>query len=255
MNVGGIAASVLLHAGLFTVITRTHAPVPVHQKTVISITERKKEPEQKKPDPKPAVDTPAIVEPVKAPEPPKPKPQPKATPAPKSEPAPEGDGNAAPPASGAPALDLGNMTFTNDSGNGVAISPDSLGRDPNAEPAQPKPKAKPRAAEKSDPDKLKPKGDGADCSEELVKPKAVSKVPIDYPAAAREQGIEGQLVLRVHVGADGKVGEVEVVKSAGALIDEPAIASLKSWTFEPATKCGKPVESTYTVSRRFELGT
>jgi periplasmic protein TonB len=255
MNVGGIAASVLLHVGLFTVITRAHAPIPVHKKTVISITEKKKPPEQKKPDPKPAAEA-AFVEPVKTVEPPKPKPQPKANPAPKAEPAPEGDGNAPPPGSGAPALDLGNMTFTNDSGNGVAVSPDSLGRDPNAEAAQPKPKAKPRAAEKVDPDKLKRNGGGADdCTEELVKPKAVSKLPIDYPAAAREQGIEGQLVLRAHVGADGKVGEVEVVTSAGALIDEPAIASLKSWTFEPATKCGKPVESTYTVSRRFELGT
>lgn len=255
MNAGGIVASVLLHAGLFTVITRAQEPVPVHQKTVISITEKKKEPEQKKPDPKPAVESQDIVEPVKAPEPPKPKPKAKANPTPKAEPAPEGDSNAPPP-SGAAPLDLGNMTFTNDSGNGVGVSPDSLGRDPNAEAAQPKPKAKPRAAEKSDPDKLKPKGDGADnCSEDLVKPKAINKVPIDYPAAAREQGLEGQLVLRVHVGKDGKVGEVEVVKSAGALIDEPAIASLKSWTFEPATKCGKPVESTYTISRRFELGT
>jgi protein TonB len=255
MNVGGIAASVLLHVGLFAVVTQAHQPVAVHQKTVISISEKKKEPEQKKPDPKPATEA-VVAEPVKTLEPPpKPKPQPKAK-APKAEPAPEGDGNAAPPPSGAPALDLGNMTFTNDGGNGVAVSPDSLGRDPNAEAAQPKPKARPRAAEKSDPDKLKPKGDGADaCAEELVKPKAINKLPIDYPTAAREQGLEGQLVLRAHVGADGKVGEVEVVKSAGPLIDEPAIASLKNWTFEPATKCGKPVESTYTVSRRFELGT
>lgn len=237
MNAGGIVASVLVHVGLFSVITRTEAPLTPKVKTAIRVVETKPEPPPEPPPPPPP--------PPKAePEPPKPKPKPKAAPA--AEPSTD-----APPPAKAP-LDLGNMSFTNDSGSGPSLPTENLGRDPNEPPA---PKPKPRAVEKVKDDKPKPRNEPAACAEELVKATATNKVPIEYPAAAREQGIEGQLVLRAQIGADGKVGTVEIVRSAGALIDEPAVAALKRWTFTPATRCGKPTESTFTIARRFEIGT
>lgn len=247
MNAGGIVTSVLLHVGLFVVMTSAEAPPPPPQKTAIRIVEQKPQPVEQAPEPAPAIEAPQPEpKPEPLPPPPTPKPEPP-KPKPKAKPAPEPT-NDAPAPSNAPPLDLGNMTFTNEGGSGPAISPDSVGRDPE----QPKPK--PRPAEKRN-DTPKPKPAAEACTEELVKPKALTKVPIDYPAAAREQGLEGQLVLRARIGADGSVLAVEVVKSIGPLIDEPAIAALKSWTFQPATKCGKPTEATFTIARRFELGT
>jgi len=245
VKLGGIAASVLVHVGLFVVVTRTEAPLPpTREKTAIRVIEPKPKPVEKTPEPKPALQATPVPEPAPPP-PPKPEaPKPKHQPAPA--PAPSND---APPPSNAPPLDLGNMAFTNDSGSGPSVSPESLGRDPN------EPKPKPRPVDTSNADKPKPKNEPAACTEELVKATAIDKVPIEYPAAAREQGIEGQLVLRAHIGADGKVGEVEIVRSAGPLIDEPAVAALKRWTFTPATKCGKATESTFTIARRFEIGT
>lgn len=240
MNLGGISASVLLHVGLFAAISRPEPPAPPKVKTAIRVVESKPKPVEKTPEPEPAVETARVPEPVRPP-PPKSKPDiPK--PKPKSEPSTDAPSKA-------PPLDLGAMKFTNDSGNGPSVSPESLGRDPN------EPKPKPRPVDKAEPEKPKPKAEPAGCTEELVKATAISKVPIEYPAAAREQGLEGQLVLRARIDADGNVQSVEVVRSAGALIDEPAVAALKKWTFTPATRCGKAIEGSFTIARRFELGT
>ncbi|MBA3393172.1 MAG: energy transducer TonB [Deltaproteobacteria bacterium] len=236
--------------GLFAVVTRAEAPLAPKVKTAIRMVETKPEPPpvDKLPDPPPAIEATPVPE-TAAPPPPKPEP---AKPKPKKEPAPEPTTDATPtPTTNAPPLDLGSMTFTNDSGSGPAVSPESLGRDPTKPPPPPKP----RAVDKPVDATPKPKKEPTACAEELVKATAINKEPIEYPAAAREQGIEGQLVLRAHIGVDGKVGLVEVVRSAGALIDEPAVAALKRWTFTPATKCGKPTESTFTIARRFEIGT
>jgi protein TonB len=228
---------VLVHVGLFVAITRSEAPLP-SKKTAIRIVDNKPKPVDKTPELKPAHAV-AAPEPPPPPEPVKPKPKPKSEPAAKPS-----DG---PPPSAAPPLDLSSMPFTNDNGSGPSVSPDSVGRDPN------EPKPTPRPVDKTvDP---KAKAEPAACTEELVKATATTKVAIDYPAAAREQGLEGQLVLRAHIAADGTVGEVEVVRSVGPLIDEPAVAALKKWTFAPATKCGKAIESTFTIARRFEIGT
>lgn len=244
MNLAGIAASVVLHVGLFAAISHPEPPAPPKVKTAIRVVEAKPEPVEKTPEPAPA----PPVEVARAPDP-APPPPPKAKPEPpKPKPKSEPSNDVAPP-SKAPPLDLGAMKFTNDSGSGPSVSPESLGRDPS------EPKPKPRPVDKTEPEKPKPKNEPAACTEELVKAAAINKVPIEYPTAAREQGLEGQLVLRAHIGADGTVREVDVVRSAGALIDEPAVAALKKWTFAPATKCGKATEGTFTISRRFELGT
>jgi protein TonB len=60
--------------------------------------------------------------------------------------------------------------------------------------------------------------------------------------------------LRLTVGVDGSVGEVAVLQSVEPALDGAAIVAVKSWRFRPALRCGRPVESSYTVARRFELG-
>jgi protein TonB len=91
------------------------------------------------------------------------------------------------------------------------------------------------------------------CSEKLSKAKPKSKTPIRYPEGARAQGVEGRVLLRAHVDAEGRVTRVEVLKSPGPLLDEEVQAALKQWTFEPASRCGKPVATTFKLDRRFEL--
>ena len=93
------------------------------------------------------------------------------------------------------------------------------------------------------------------CTEEPSKPEPVVKTEIEYTAAARAEGIEGKLKLRVVVGADGSVTSVDVLSSVSPELDAAAVAAVKHWRFKPATACGKAIAGgTYVLARRFELG-
>ncbi len=53
-----------------------------------------------------------------------------------------------------------------------------------------------------------------------------------YPAAARSRGQEGRVVLDVAIGTDGRPTGVTVASSSGAaLLDEAAVATVKTWRF------------------------
>ncbi len=71
-------------------------------------------------------------------------------------------------------------------------------------------------------------------------PKLKASAKLIYPEAARKMGIEGQVVLLIHIGKDGKVNETKIVKSIPEL-DDAAIATVKKVKFKPAEYKGKPV--------------
>ena len=99
-----------------------------------------------------------------------------------------------------------------------------------------------------------PPPDGT-CAEPASKPKPASRPrDIEYLDDARAREIEGRLVLAVTVAADGTVSAVEVKAPVDPALDAAAVEAVKSWRFEPARRCGKPVEGTFTLARRFVLG-
>ncbi|MFL1527169.1 energy transducer TonB [Pseudomonas sp. O230] len=57
----------------------------------------------------------------------------------------------------------------------------------------------------------------------------------DYPSQAVRRGWEGTVLLRVHVLANGKPGEIQIQKGSGRdSLDEAAINAVKRWSFVPA---------------------
>ena len=75
-----------------------------------------------------------------------------------------------------------------------------------------------------------------------------------YPPLAREKGYEGTVLLRVLVQADGRVGNLSIDRSSGhEVLDRAAVDSVKEWTFLPAQKGGKPVESLVLLPVKFKL--
>jgi len=75
-------------------------------------------------------------------------------------------------------------------------------------------------------------------------PVPISRIKPTYPAFAKNQGIQGDVMLDVEVYEDGSVGHVEVIKSLlpgpGGL-DEAAVAAVRQWKFKPAQSNGKPI--------------
>ena len=70
-----------------------------------------------------------------------------------------------------------------------------------------------------------------------ARPQGGYQVRPTYPAAPRRLGIQGTTMLRVHVLADGRIGDVLVERSAGHPdLDQAATDAVRRWRFEPARR-------------------
>lgn len=75
-----------------------------------------------------------------------------------------------------------------------------------------------------------------------TQPMARNTPPPEYPEALACDGIGGQVVLMLRIGADGRTGDVQVRQGSGHReLDDAAIAAVRGWEFRPATAAGRPV--------------
>jgi TonB family protein len=73
-----------------------------------------------------------------------------------------------------------------------------------------------------------------------------------YPQQARDQKVQGSVVLDVDAGQDGFVKEVKIVRG-DPLLTEAAIAAVKQWRFKPLLVEGRPKEIQTEVVLNFSL--
>ena len=85
-------------------------------------------------------------------------------------------------------------------------------------------------------------------------PELVDRVLPQYPARARAQEIEGQVVLEVVLDRNGRIeNDVRVVRSI-PLLDDAAVTAVRQWRFRPARdRDGRPVRVLMEVPVRFVL--
>ncbi|HHW13948.1 MAG TPA: energy transducer TonB [Firmicutes bacterium] len=82
----------------------------------------------------------------------------------------------------------------------------------------------------------------------------VRRITPHYPEAARREGQEGLVRLRMEIGADGRVKTAEIIASSGfPLLDAAALAAVKTWRYEPAQENGHPVAEERRVAVQFRL--
>jgi protein TonB len=88
----------------------------------------------------------------------------------------------------------------------------------------------------------------------VVKPRRLAEPRLDYPAALKAQGIEGDVAVLIHIGADGAVHDVRIVKSSGVEeLDAAARAAAERERFSAATRDGAPIEYTLKYTYRFRI--
>jgi len=237
-----IIVSLALHGVIGAAALNVAHKKKLRRATTVSLAEDQKKKEQpKKPEPpKPP--------PVVKPKPVTPKPAVAPAPAPEPEVGPR-------PVATAPVQT--DIAMSNDTGMDMGTGQ----RPQNETKAGPTPgeKPKPAAASVKTPlhvDSPPPSSeDPGACGEPPGKPEPTMRTEIEYTEEARAAGIEGRLVLKVTVDADGNVTDVEVVSGVDGALDAAAIATVKTWRFKPAYACGKPVAGgQYTIARRFVLG-
>lgn len=77
---------------------------------------------------------------------------------------------------------------------------------------------------------------------------------LKYPAAAKENGIEGVVNVSFTVNLDGTIGAIKIVRMVDPDLEQEAIRVVKGMPkWEPATKNGQPVAATATVAVPFTL--
>jgi protein TonB len=194
-------------------------------------------------------------EPAKPPPPPPPAPPPRPRPRVAPTPAP-----AAPPPEAAPVAHAAPVQTDTVMSNEVGMDMGTGRRredeiKPAPAPAKPRPATPTRTPIRPDHPAAASTSDAGACTEPPGKPEPSLRTDIEYTEEARAAGIEGRLVLRVTVDAQGLVSDVAVVSTVDPALDAAAIAVVKTWRFKPALACGKPVAGgQYTIARRFVLG-
>lgn len=227
-----IIGSLLIHVFVFGYALRV-SERKKHRVATAVVVEKKKEPEKPKPKPKPVVAKPRVE--------------------PKAEPTPLKNAPTHAPETAPPPVDA-HLTMDSSDAPGIAVGPKK------GEAQKPSAASKQASHEKPKEKVLggSAKGNPEDdnCTEAPSKPQPLTRPSeIEYTQEARANGVEGRLILRIVVGADGAVADVQVQGSVDGALDAAAVAAVKTWTFKPAMRCGKPMAGgVYTLARRFELG-
>ena len=89
---------------------------------------------------------------------------------------------------------------------------------------------------------------------QYARPQGGYQVRPAYPAGPRRLGIQGTTLLRVHVQADGRIGDVLVEQSAGhPELDDAAVDAVKRWRFEPARRGAEAIAMWVLLPVEFRL--
>lgn len=81
----------------------------------------------------------------------------------------------------------------------------------------------------------------------------ISQAQPSYTAEARRNQTEGDVTLRVMLGADGTVTDVETVTTLPYGLTEQAMKAARQIKFVPATRNGSPVDEAKTITYSFNL--
>jgi protein TonB len=93
------------------------------------------------------------------------------------------------------------------------------------------------------------------CDEPAVKPKPISVPQPSYTEDAQAAAVEGKVRVQLTVDESGKVIDVKLIQGLGHGLDEAALQAARRATFEPALRCGRPTQATFTVAMHFKLPT
>jgi TonB family protein len=84
-------------------------------------------------------------------------------------------------------------------------------------------------------------------------PRVLSRLEVEYPRRAKDEGIEGTVILILLIDRNGKVENVYVESSPSPLFIRPVKQTVIKWKFAPARYQGVPVKVRMRQDITFEL--
>jgi protein TonB len=89
---------------------------------------------------------------------------------------------------------------------------------------------------------------------DLTEPRKTHHVSPVYPGGAKEEGVQGIVLLRATLSTEGIPSDFQVLRSPDQRLSEAALEAARHWRFEPArTADGTPVAVYFTVTFNFKL--
>jgi TonB family protein len=82
---------------------------------------------------------------------------------------------------------------------------------------------------------------------------ALKKVPPQYPASAKQQGVQGEVIMDAIIGADGRVRDLRALAGPQTL-RQPAVDAVRQWLYKPYVLNGSAMEVQTEVYVIFSLG-
>ncbi len=89
--------------------------------------------------------------------------------------------------------------------------------------------------------------------ESMTEPRVLTKVAPEYTEMARKARVQGVVIVQAVIREDGQVAGTKILKGLPMGLDQQAVAAIKQWVFEPATREGKPVAVYYNLTVDFRL--
>ena len=86
----------------------------------------------------------------------------------------------------------------------------------------------------------------------VKEPQLISRVMPEYPFAAKEANVQGDVVIDTLISTNGSVARMKVI-SGPAMLREAALNALRRWRYQPSELDGKPVAVQMLVTIRFRL--
>lgn len=84
-------------------------------------------------------------------------------------------------------------------------------------------------------------------------PRLLQHVEPEFTKEARKGQHQGTVAVRATVGTDGRIHDAHVIRGLGWGLDENALAAVRKWVFDPATKDGRKVAVFIDVQVSFRL--
>ena len=98
------------------------------------------------------------------------------------------------------------------------------------------------------------KGDLVELGPDMTPPWRIRGEFASYPENAIQQGEEGTVVVEMIITEGGHPVDLQVIESAGSVLDGAVLDTLWTWRFQPAEKDGVRVRVRWRVSQSFRRG-
>ncbi len=84
-------------------------------------------------------------------------------------------------------------------------------------------------------------------------PSVLTSVDPEFSEEARKAKFQGNVLIGLWVGTDGKPSHVRVIRGVGMGLDEKAVEAVQQYRFRPAMKDGKPVLVELNIEVNFQI--